>query len=459
MSSLYLILIPVVVVVIGVLFIFVMYSQRNKEDSGSSGKKRKSRAKPPSVLLKEANKRLSQNPKDGEALKIVADYTFNEGQFDKAFRSYGMLIDLCATDKDLDEFEITLRYALSALKLRRINDAYHALMICRGMKQDVFEVDFNLGFLEFKRKQYEKAAALLLKARKQNPDHPECSKYLGQSLFKLGKMKEAALLLRKVVESDPTDKETLFYLAQCYSKAGQENQALKIFLHLRPDPGIGPHAALFAGSIHSAKNQYEKAVMDYEIGLKHENIPPDIKLELQYRISVTYIHLQNISRALAFLRKIQSSTPDYKDVKTLIGKYEELNVNKNLQTYLIAPTSDFVTLCRRLSATFFPGARIKITDISVRKNDYADILAEVSTRKWEDVILFRYIRSTGQVGELVLRDLYAKSKEVRAGRAYCLTAGDFTEGAKQFVEARLIDLVKKSELMKKLNSIDDTSVI
>ncbi len=459
MDSLYLILIPVGVITIGALFIFVMFSQRNKEDSGEGRKKRKKRAQSTSVLLKEANKRLSQNPKDGQALKTVADHTFSEGQFEKAFRSYGMLIDLCATDSELDEFDITLRYALCALKLGRINDAYRALMICRGMKQDVFDVDFNLGVLEFKRKQFEKAASLLIKARKQNPDHPECSKYLGQSLFKLGKMKEAALLLRKVIEADPTDKEALFYLAQSYRKVGQENQALKIFLHLRPDPEIGPHAALFSGSIHSEKNQYEKAVMDYEIGLKHENIKSDLKRELQYRLAVTYIHLQNISRALAYLKEIRKETPDYKDVKALIKKYEELNANKNLQTYLIAPTSDFVTLCRRLSATFFPGARIKITDISVRKKDYADILAEVSTRKWEDIILFRYIRSTGQIGELILRDLYAKSKEVRAGRAYCLTAGEFTEGARQFVEARLIDLVEKSELVKKLNSIDDSSVI
>ncbi len=459
MSSLYLILIPVGVITIGILFIFVISSRRNKEVSSSGKKKRKTRSKPPSVLLKEANKKLAQNPKDGNALKIVADFSFDGGEFEKAFRSYGILIDLCATDKDLDEFEITLKYALCALKLGRINDAYRALMICRGMKQDVFEVDFNLGFLEFKRKQYEKAAALLIKARKQNPDHIECSKYLGQSLFKLGKMKESALLLRKVIENDPTDKETLFFLAQSYSKLGQENQALKIFLHLRPDPVIGPHAALFAGSIHATRNQHDKAVMDYEIGLKHEDIPADIKRELQYRLAVTYISLQNISRALTLLRDIQKDFPDYKDVKNLIGKYEELNANKNLQTYLIAPTSDFVTLCRRLSATFFPGARIKITDISVRKKDYADILAEVNTRKWEDIILFRYMRSTGQVGELVLRDLYAKSKEVRAGRAYCLTAGEFTEGARQFVEARLIDLVEKPELMKKLNSIDDSSVI
>jgi hypothetical protein len=131
-----------------------------------------------------------------------------------------------------------------------------------------------------------------------------------------------------------------------------------------------------------------------------------------------------------------------------------LNANKNLQIYLIAQNSDFVTLCRKIVMTFFPQARVKITDITVVKNEYADILAEVETKKWQDQILFRFIRSTGSVGELTLRDLYAKIKEKKAGKGYCLTAGGFSEEAKRFVEARLIDLVEKDSLNKVLNSID-----
>ncbi|MCK5200312.1 MAG: restriction endonuclease, partial [Spirochaetales bacterium] len=72
----------------------------------------------------------------------------------------------------------------------------------------------------------------------------------------------------------------------------------------------------------------------------------------------------------------------------------------------------------------------------------------------DDTILFRYIRATGQVGEFVLRDLYSKTKEVKAGRGFCITAGDFTEGAHQFVEARLIDLIDKKQLMQKMEKLE-----
>jgi hypothetical protein len=138
----------------------------------------------------------------------------------------------------------------------------------------------------------------------------------------------------------------------------------------------------------------------------------------------------------------------------LLAKYRELNSNRNLQIFLLGTASDFVTLCRKIALLYFPKAKVKITDISVQGNEYADILAEVETSKWSDLILFRFIRSQGTVGELSVRDFHARVKDLKAGKGYCITAGTFSEEARRFVEARLIDLIDKSVLMQTLNSID-----
>jgi restriction endonuclease Mrr len=102
---------------------------------------------------------------------------------------------------------------------------------------------------------------------------------------------------------------------------------------------------------------------------------------------------------------------------------------------------------------------VKITDISMHKNEYADILTEISTPKWEDIVLFRFMRTTNQVGDIVLRELYAKLKEVRAGRGFCVTAGTFSESAQEFVEARLIDLVEKEQLLKQMKEVEKRKII
>ncbi len=452
MQNNYIFLLPILLGLLVIIVLFVITSKKHKNDSPKKTKRTKNKSN--AVMQKEANKKLAQNPKDADALTVLAGIYFDEGKYDKALRNYEILIDLCATQKSIDEFEVTLKFALSAMELKRFNEAFKALMICRGMKQDIFEVDYNLGFLLFKQKSYEKATSLLLKARKLKPDHNLCVRYLGHSLFHLKRLKEAALLLRKTIDIEPDDKESLFILAQTYNSLGQQEQALRIFTHLRPDPIMGPNAALFAGLINLKLHKTDKAIMDFEIGLRHEAISKNIKTDIQYNLAITYLKKQDLGKALGIMKELQGRIPGYKDVPTLINKYEELNKNRNLQIYLISPTSEFVTLCRKLSTVFYPQAKVKITDISVQKDQHADILAEVSTKKWDDVILFRFIRSTSQVGEFTLRDLYSKTKEVKAGKGFCITAGTFTEGAHRFVEARLIDLIEKKKLTEYLEKVE-----
>jgi tetratricopeptide (TPR) repeat protein len=261
-------------------------------------------------------------------------------------------------------------------------------------------------------------------------------------------------MLRKTIDLEPDDKDSLFALAQCYYEIGQNDQALKIFSHLRTDPTLGPIASLFAGTIHLNNKQYQAAILDFEIGLRHENIKKETHLEIKYRLAAAYIKQQEIGKAVNLLQEIQEIQSGYKDVQALLGKYQELNKNKNLQVFLISPPSEFANLCRKITENYFSRAKVKITDIAVQKSEYADILAEVNTVKWEDLILFRFIRTTGQVGELILRDMYSRIRDVKAGKGFCITAGEFTDSAKQFVEARLIDLVEKKELLKLLNNIE-----
>jgi hypothetical protein len=229
--------------------------------------------------------------------------------------------------------------------------------------------------------------------------------------------------------------------------------ALKVFTQLRTDPVIGPKAAIYAGTINTSQRRYDAAIADYEIGLKHEGIPAEINLELKYRLAQAYLQKQEIGPALKQLKELHSITPGYRDVEALIGKYAEMNSNQNLQVYLMGQTSDFVALCRRVVGVVFPKAKIKVTNVTVQTNEWADVLTEVSTPKWEDVILFRFMRSQGVVGDLALRDLYSRIKETRAGRGFCFVAGTFSDVAKQFVEARLIDLVEKDQLASTLSKL------
>ena len=430
-----------------ILIVFFMVIFR-----GGSGRSGGKRAKSRDAILRAAGKRLEQYPRDPQALSELGDLYFREENWDQAYRTYGTLAELGSQGPN--EFEATLRWGIAALRLGLVDEAYKAFSAAKRLNSANFEVDYNLGVLEFQKKNYEKAIQLLNQARIRDPDHAPTLRTLGHSFFRVKKNKEAMTFIRKAIDLAPDDKESLYTLAECYYEAKQTEQALRIFNHLRGDPIKGANACLTCGIIHSELRQNEKAIQDFEIGLRHENIRQDIRVELRYRLAQCYLKQNEMPKALTLFRSIQAENPTYKDVAMLIGKYQELNANKNLQIYLMAPSGDFVALCRKIVLGYFPKAKVKITNISVHKNEWADLLVEVDTPRWSDLIMFRFIRSQGSVGELIVRDFHSHLKEVKAGKGICVTVGSFTEEARRYTEARLIDLIEKERLAAILNTVD-----
>ncbi|MDR1047989.1 MAG: tetratricopeptide repeat protein [Treponema sp.] len=434
-------------VVVAVIFMLIMGRGR-----GGGGGSKRGRGK--DAVIKDATKRLAQNPRDPEALSDLGDVYFQEESWAEAMKAYDILMELPPGTPGVNEFEASLRYALSAMKLNLTDAAYKGFNTARSLKQDNFEVNYNLGLLEFQKKNYEKAIHLLSSAKNLDPDSAPALRYLGHAYFRVKKPREAMAFIRKAIELAPDDKESLYTLGECYYEANQTEQALRIFDHLRADPVMGPEACLLSGTIRAGNHQYEGAIQDFEIGLKHQSIKPDILVDLRYRLATAYLKQNDIGKALVLLNLIQNDNPDYKDVSSLIGKYRELNASQNLQIYTMAPQADFVALCRKIVMTYFQRAKVKITNISIQKSEWADILAEIDTPKWSDVIMFRFIRAPGGVGELVVRDFHSHLKDVKAGKGICITIGNFTEEAKHYTEARLIDLIEKDRLSAILNAVD-----
>jgi len=441
-------LIPVLAAVLGLTLIVFLIMMFRGRMAGGVKKQSKNR----DAIVKSVNKRLEQNPKDGAALSELGDLYYREENWSDAFKIYNSLAELGSQWSN--EFEANLRLGMTAQKLGLNDDAYRGFSTARSLNPNNFEVSFNLGVLEFQRKNYEKAIQVLNQARVQEPDHAPTLRTLGHSYFRMKKNKEAMTYIRKAIDLAPDDKESLFTLAECYYEANQTDQALRVFRHLRGDPLMGASACLTCGIINFDARQYEAAIQDFELGLRHENIKPEIRVELRYRLASCYLKGNDIAKALTLLRSIQAENPSYKDVSMLIGKYQELNANKNLQIFLMAPSGDFVALCRKIVMGYFPRAKVKITNISVNKNEWADVLAEVDTPKWADLIMFRFIRTQGSIGELIVRDFHSHLKEVKAGKGICVTVGGFTEEARRYTEARLIDLIEKDKLSAILNTVD-----
>ena len=334
-----LLIVVFVFVIIGGLVLLVGKKLFAGGESGgaSDGPKNKDR----NSIINNANKRLAQNPKDAQAMLELANLYYSEETYDKSLHLFKLLLDKPEGTSQENETDIIYKYAISALKTGKIDEAYKNLDYARKKNKDIFEVNYNLGVIDFDRKVYDKALSSFIAAKNLLPEHIATLQYIGKILVQLGRFKDAIAYLRKSFELSPGDKDVLFALGQAYNEAGQIDNGYKIFNHLRVDPVYGPQAALEGGKINVKKKNYVKAIEDMELGLKHPDIDQKIKVELLYNLGNTYILENKVNSAIKCFDFIQRTVDNYKDVQALRAKYSELASNNNLKTYLMSSSSEF----------------------------------------------------------------------------------------------------------------------
>ena len=412
-------------------------------------KKQKSRA----TIIRDATRKLSQDPHNPDGLISLSELYYNERAFDKAYGLYDTMLNIAPAHTEINPFIAALRQGICGLKIGKIQDAMRGLQAAYNIKPSDFEANYYLGQALYKNDMFEKAIPCLKKAVVIKPDASSINTPLGLCLYKAKHYKESLPYLKRSLDDNPDNKEALFSMADAMQEIGMGEKAIKVFLHLRPDPNFGAKSCLSAGIYHSKAGQPEKAIQDFEIGLKHQNVPQDIFLELKYRLATCLLSMKNISAGLQHLIDISVINSQYKDVGQLITRYQELNQNKNLQTYLMAGSSDFVALCRNIVMNYYKGSVTKIQDINVQP-DNVEILVNVETSKWEDTEVFRFYRTQGSTGELMVRDFHGKVTDSKSDRGICFTAGSYTDEARRYAEGRPVDLVEKDGLIKLLKRIE-----
>ncbi|MCR4579034.1 MAG: tetratricopeptide repeat protein [Treponema sp.] len=444
------VLIAVIVLALVVVVLMAAMGAKKKSDGGTNQKiQRKGKA----AVMKDAQKKLAHNPKDIGALEIVGDIYYGEKNWEKTWNVYKTLYELSSAHLEIDVAKVTLRMGIAAFYLEKMEDAASSLVTSLKRNPENFECNFYLGKTLFNAGNLDKAFICLKKAKALMPENPDINEVLGQCLFKSGKYKESLPFLKKAIEEKPDNKELLFDMAVSMTECGFGDKALKVFMHLRPDPQFGAQSCLEAGKMHERTKDYNSAIKDYEIAIKLQNVPEQIDLQIKYRYALTCIAINDISKGLTLLRQIQSVKQGYKDVDALIARYSELNQNKNLQTYLMSGTSDFVALCRKFISTYHKDGFVKVEDVQVT-TDCVEIICNVENPKWEARQIFRFYRTQNVIGDLNIREFHSKVRDSKCDTGYCISMGNFSESAHKYIDGRPVDLIEKDELVKTLKKIN-----
>lgn len=442
----------IAVIVAAVLVVFLMMSKIVAQKHKNSSLIEKVHKKGKSALVKEAEKKLVKDPHNIPALETIGEIYYQDKNWEKVWGVYKTLYDLSAAHIEIDVAKSTLRMGLSAFYQNRIEDAVNVLMVTIKKDPDNFEANLVLGKVLLQKNIIDKAAYCLKKAKTLMPENNEVNALLGKCLFKMQKYRESLQFIKQALEESPDNKELLYDMAVAMSECGLSEKALKVFIHLRPDPEFGPLSCLEAGKMHERVKDFQNAIKDYEIALRHQNMNEQLAIQIKYRLGNTYIAMNNISQGLVYLKQVQMMKAEYKDTDSLVSRYAELNQNKNLQIYLLSGTSDFVALCRKLISVFFKESFVKIEDIQVTSG-FVEIVCNAENVKWESKQIFRFYRTQNIIGDLYIREFHGKIRDTKCDNGVCVTVGSFSESAHRFVEGRPLTLVEKDELTKMLKKI------
>lgn len=449
-------LIPILVMIISVsvliIVIMMVKSVTGKKYEGKGQEKttRKSR----SSIIKDAEKKLTHDPHNVQALTALGDVYFNEKNWEKTWHIYKTLFDIAAAHVEVNNVQAALRSGIAAFYLGKFEEAIVSLSFALKKVPESFEAAYYLGYSFYKNNVFDKSILCLKRAHEINSMEIGVLEPLGFSFFKCNKYRECLPYLKKVLDVQPDNKEVMFNIAVSMTEIGMGEKSLKIFMHLRPDPVFGPRSCIEAGRIHEKAKNYELAIQDYEIGMKLPEIPEKELMQIKYRCSQCYIATKAIPKGLTLLRQIQTAHPGYKDVDALVARYSELNQNSNLQTYLLSGTSDFIALCRKFINAYYPNqTTVKVEDVSVQ-SESVEILCTVISAKMETKELFRFYRTNSVIGDLNVREFHSKVRDMKGDRGYCVSMGKFSESAHKFIDGRPIDFIEKDQLVMVLKKIN-----
>ena len=393
-------------------------------------------------------------PKNAKSQQDLANYYFENGDYAKAAQIYAILVNGATVNRKLDGFNISLRYGISLMKTGHLDQAYKYVADAFLMNRSDFTAASTLGLIEYKRGNYDTAIIRFKIADQIQPRDRKVRKYIGLCLFRLNKYNEAYPLLNACLEYDPDNHELIYCVAKCCCQMGRNDEALKAFNYLKNDEEYGSLSCLEAGGIYLAKGMNDEALSLFQQAAAAQNLGYEETLELQYRTGIAYLRKNELTAAITIFNEISKVKPDYKDVRLLLEKYGAISGNKGLSGYMFAEEGEFSDICRRLIDFLFPKAGIKILESSFSANRFMEIFANIETVKWEDNVLFRFYRSNLVIDEIPIREFYAKMRDRKINRGFCLTAGSFSDAAKSFTEARYIDLiegVQLEDLLKKLS--------
>lgn len=395
---------------------------------------------------------LQKDERNSFAHFLLAEAYMKEGNQQYAVVEYRQVLKMGGFSEKVKEVDIRRKLARIYKAAKKIGEAKNEYLILTKIDPENFENYFSLGEIFYDAGVLDKAQSYLKKSVQMNAKNATAHYLLGQIAYRSNIYPEAKNAFLETIKVDQNNYKAHYFLGLVLRHLGDHEWAIKEFEIAQKSDEIKTKCFLAKGTCYLEKEQYPKAIIEFERGLKFAVRGSDTELNMRYFLADAQEKTRDIHSAIENWEKISEVNKKFRDVEQKLKSYEDFRQDDRIKDFLIASLSNFEFMCRKIVESM----GMSIQEVNIISDTEIEIFATEAedrrnTRRIQKLI--RIIRTTEPINENPLRRLHEAIKVKNAQRAVFITTGEFAQTAIDFSNTRPIELYDKTKLLSILRSL------
>ncbi|MDH4261990.1 MAG: tetratricopeptide repeat protein [Spirochaetia bacterium] len=385
---------------------------------------------------------------------LLGEAYLKNGQTAEAIMEYKQAVRYVVRDSKIKEENIRARLAKLYLDTHNYNEAKKEFLILTKLAPNVGDNFYQVGLLFENAGLGDKALPYYIQAAKIQPRHSDAQYHIGAIQYNAKNIRSAKEALTEAVRVNPKHYAAHYYLGQCLRSEKELDAAMREFDASSKDSAWRGRATMGKGLCYYEKEQYRKAITEFESALESAEGSNELKLNSYYFIAASAEKLRDFNLAINNWEKIMEINPKFRDTPEKLATFEEFRTHDSIKDFMIASPGKFEKICRDLVEK----EGYNVTDLEVKNDSLVTLIAVDSgdqgfrTSKRPSTLFFIF-RTTEQISEKELRIMHESMRAKSITKGICMTTGEFSTQAELFCQSRPIELKDKKELITKLRGV------
>ena len=378
----------------------------------------------------------------------LAESYYYSGNLEMGLVEYKQVLSSGKFNKSATEKVIRKRLADIYMKFGQFEEAQKEYLLLIKLEPHNYEYLYSIGKIFYDRGMREQALAYLERVQKITHNHAPSFFLLGMIYYDMNHPTEALNAFMNCLKLEPKNSESHFYVGMILKAMGNFGKAITEFdeSEKAKESLLKVKSIFQKGLCKLEMGDVENAIADFERSLKYSTDDTNVMISIRYTLGLAYEKQRRLLEAVEQWEKVSQMRPNFKDVQTKLGQYEDLRIDDKLKDLMTATPTTYEYICQKVVG----GLGYEVIESSMMGDDTVQIVGVEKSQKWRNVrggrVLVMISRSNNDIMEDEVAALVERTKLQHGIRSIYITTGKFAPMAMRYSENRPVDLFDRQKL-------------